>query len=126
MQVIADRLFGMAERFIKSRFDLNDFGRWAKRWRIIQLAALLPILLSVFFIFYFKEASGVGIVMIFLVLIVGVLLPEVKADIAQSNLIIRLEFQELQKEMQGIRKELQGLSGQKLKEAQQRPTTPTK
>jgi uncharacterized membrane protein (DUF106 family) len=100
----------MGERFIKKRFDLDDFGRWARRWRIIQLAALLPILLSVAFMFYFKEASGVGIVMIFLVLIVGVLLPEVKADIAQSNLIIRQELKELQKEMQHIRQEMERLS----------------
>ena len=89
---------------------MNDFGRWARRWRIIQLAALLPILLSVTFMFYFKEASGVGIVMIFLVLIVGILLPEVKADIAQSNLIIRQELQELQKEMKNIREEMNRLS----------------
>ena len=109
--LLADSLFIMSERFITKGFDLNDFGRWAKRWRIVQLAALLPILLSVAFMFYFKEASGVGIVMIFLVLIVGVLLPEVKADIAQSNLIIREELRELQREMQNIREEVTTLSG---------------
>jgi uncharacterized membrane protein (DUF106 family) len=45
------------------------------------------------------------------VLIVGVLLPEVKADIAQSNLIIREELRELQREMQNIREEVKTLSG---------------
>ena len=74
----------------------------AKRWRIIQIAALFPIILCVFSIFYFQEASGLGLICLFLFLIFGILLPETKADIVRSHLMLRAEQEELRRELQKL------------------------
>jgi hypothetical protein len=68
--------------------------RSVKRWRNIQTAALLPLILTGFFVFYFKEASPLGIMAFFLVLIVGVLLPQVRRDLVISHIVLSLELEE--------------------------------
>lgn len=76
-----------------------------KRWRIIQLASILPLILCVVWMFYFRGAPEIGIVVFFLILVVGVLYPEMKGDIAQIHVILREEHQELRKEIQEVLRE---------------------
>jgi hypothetical protein len=81
-----------------------------RRWRMIQLASIFPMLLCVVFMFYFREASELGIMAFFLVLIVGVMFPEVKGDIAQIHVLLREEHAEHRFELrQLLREELQFL-----------------
>ena len=77
---------------------------------MIQLASIFPLLLCVAFMFYFREASELGIMAFFLILIVGVMFPEVKGDIAQIHVILREENAEHRFELQQLlREELQHL-----------------
>jgi hypothetical protein len=81
-----------------------------RRWRLIQLASIFPMLLCVAFMFYFREASELGIMAFFLILIVGVMFPEVKGDIAQIHVILREEHAEHRFELQQLlREELRNL-----------------
>jgi hypothetical protein len=73
-----------------------------KRWRFIQLASVLPLMLSVVWMFYSREASGLGILAFFLILVVGVMFPEVKGDIAQIHVILKEERQLLHQEIQQL------------------------
>lgn len=68
--------------------------RSVKRWRNIQIAALLPLILTGVFMLYFKEASPLGIMAFFLVLIVGILLPQVRGDLIISHIVLSIEFEE--------------------------------
>ena len=77
---------GSSER----QFDWKAF----KRWRTIQLASLFPLLLCGVFMFYFKEASPLGIMAFFLVLIVGILLPQVRGDLILSHIVLGKELEE--------------------------------
>jgi len=65
-----------------------------KKWRTIQLASLFPLVLSVVFMLYVKEASTLGIMAFFLVLIVGILLPQLRGDLILSHLVLSREFEE--------------------------------
>ena len=59
-----------------------------RRWRIIQVAALFPLILTGVFMIYFKEASALGIVAFFLILIVGILLPQIRVDLTLSHIAL--------------------------------------
>lgn len=56
------------------------------------MAALLPLILTGVFLLYFKEPSVLGIVSFFLILIVGVLLPQLRADLILSHIVLRKEL----------------------------------
>jgi len=43
---------------------------------------------------YFKEASPLGIMAFFLILIVGILLPQVRGDLALSHIVLSRELEE--------------------------------
>jgi len=73
-----------------------------KRWRVIQLASVLPLMLCVVWIFYYREASGLGVMAFFLILVVGVMFPEVKGDIAHIHVILKEEHQVLHREIQQL------------------------
>jgi hypothetical protein len=73
-----------------------------KRWRVIQLASVLPLLLCVVWIFYYREASGLGVMAFFLILVVGVMFPEVKGDIAHIHVVLKEEHQVLHQEIQQL------------------------
>jgi hypothetical protein len=73
-----------------------------KRWRIIQLASVLPLMLCVVWIFYYQEATAFGIMAFFLILVVGVMFPEVKGDIAHIHVVLREEHQVLHQEIQQL------------------------
>lgn len=65
-----------------------------QKWRMVQYAAILPLLLSVVLLFMFK-GSILGTIVFFLILIVGILLPQVYRDLTQSHLILLEEISAL-------------------------------
>ena len=80
----------MEEQLTERQFNWKGF----KRWRTIQLASLLPLVLCGVFMLYFKEASPLGIMAFFLVLVVGVLLPQVRGDLILSHIVLAKELEE--------------------------------
>jgi len=79
-----------------------------ERWKTIQLASILPLLLCTVWIFYFRTASESGIMTFFLILTVGVLIPEVKGDLTETHIMLREELAEQRMEIrQLLREELQ-------------------
>jgi len=86
----------MEEELAKGQFNWKSF----KRWRTIQLASLFPLVLSGVFMIYFKEASPLGIMAFFLVLIVGILLPQVRGDLILSHIILSKEFVDISQKLE--------------------------
>jgi hypothetical protein len=68
------------------------------KWKIIQMAAILPLTLSVVFLFKFR-GSITGVIMFFLMLIVGVILPQVYRDFIQSHLLLKEEIRSLKEQI---------------------------
>jgi len=58
------------------------------KWRVVQIAAILPLILSVVLLFRFK-GSILGTVVFFLILIVGILLPQIYRDLILSHIILK-------------------------------------
>jgi len=98
----------MNEGFPKKEFDLKAL----KRWKLVQIVAVLPLALTVVLMIYFREAAEFHIVAFFLVLIVGVLMPQISGDMIQSHVVLKGELSKevrfLQKEVQNLRRELRG------------------
>ena len=96
----------MQEQAQKRPLDWRGF----KRWRTIQIAAILPLCVTVVLMIYFREAAEFHVVAFFLVLIVGVLMPQISGDMIQSHLLLKEELSKevryLQGEVQNLRKEL--------------------
>ena len=65
-----------------------------RKWRMLQIAALLPLIVIATFMLYFKTAPALGVIAFFLVLIIGVLLPQLKADAVLSYLILKEEIKD--------------------------------
>jgi hypothetical protein len=63
-----------------------------QKWRMVQIAAILPLALSVVLLLRFK-GSVLGTIVFFLILIVGILLPQIYRDLIQSHLILREEIE---------------------------------
>ncbi len=70
--------------------------RTLQRWRMIQIISLLPLLVSVALMLYFK-GSMLGTIVFFLVLIVGVVLPQICRNVIESHLILLEEIESLRK-----------------------------
>jgi len=68
------------------------------KWKLIQMAAILPLTLSVVFLLRFR-GSLLGVVFFFLMLIVGVILPQVYRDFIQSHLTLKAEIRSLQDQL---------------------------
>ena len=82
----------------------------SERWKTIQLASILPLFLCTVWIFYFQTASESGIMTFFLILTVGVLIPEVKGDLTETHIMLREELAEQRRELRHLlREELQPL-----------------
>ena len=73
-----------------------------ERWKTIQLASILPLLLCTVWIFYFRIATECAIMMCFYVLAVGVLIPEVKADLTETHFVIREELSDQHMELRQL------------------------
>jgi len=69
-----------------------------QKWKMIQVVSLLPLLLSIVLMFFFK-GSTVGTVMFFLILIVGIVLPQVCRNVVESHLILIEEIRGLQRQL---------------------------
>ena len=72
--------------------------RTLQRWKMIQIIALLPLIVSIVLMFYF-QGSMVGTVVFFLVLVVGVVLPQICRNVIESHLILMEEIESLRKEI---------------------------
>jgi hypothetical protein len=93
----------------------KDFGLKAlNRWKLVQIVAILPLTLTVVLMLYFREAAEYHIVAFFLILIVGVLMPQISGDLILSHIILREELgkqvRTLQSEVQNLRREIQANS----------------
>lgn len=80
----------LEEQLAERQFNWKTF----KRWRTIQMASLLPLILSGVLMLYFKEASPLGIMAFFLILIVGILLPQIRGDLTLSHIVLSKELEE--------------------------------
>ena len=80
----------MEEQLAKRQFNWKTF----RRWRTIQIASLLPLILTGVFMLYFRQASQLGITAFFLILIIGFLLPQIRGELALSHIIITKEIEE--------------------------------
>ena len=69
-----------------------------QKWKMIQVVSLLPLLLSIALMFFFK-GSMVGTIMFFLLLIVGIVLPQVCRNVVESHLILLEEIRELRRQV---------------------------
>jgi hypothetical protein len=103
----------MDERLPKKAFDLKSF----RRWRLIQILAILPLSMTVVLMIYFGEAPVLSIVAFFLVLVIGVLMPQISGDSILSHIVLRDELRKelrvLQGEVHHLRKELQAATSGK-------------
>lgn len=72
-------------------FSREITEKTVQKWRMVQFAAILPLLLSVVLLIRFK-GSILGTIVFFLILIVGILLPQIYRDLIQSHLILREEI----------------------------------
>ena len=61
---------------------------------MVQFAAILPLILSVVLMIRFK-GSILGTIVFFMILIVGILLPQIYRDLILSHLILREEIEAL-------------------------------
>ena len=69
-----------------------------RKWKMIQVVSLLPLLVSIALMFFFK-GSLVGTVMFFLILIVGIVLPQVCRNVVESHIILLEEIRGLQRHL---------------------------
>jgi len=80
----------MGEEPVKRRFD----ERILNRWRIIQISSLLPLMLIGSLMIYYEVNSRFGIVVFFIILIIGVIIPQLRGDLIISHLLLSKEFDE--------------------------------
>jgi hypothetical protein len=69
-----------------------------QKWKMIQVVSLLPLLVSIVLMFMFK-GSTVGTVMFFLILIVGIVLPQVCRNVVESHVILLEQIRGLQRQL---------------------------
>ena len=97
----------MNEGLPKKEFSLKALNRW----KMVQIVAILPLTLTVVLMIYFREAAEFHIVAFFLVLIIGVLMPQISGDLILSHIVLREELGKqvrvLQGEVQNLRREIQ-------------------
>lgn len=96
----------MNEELPKKQFNLKSLNRW----KMVQIVAILPLTLTVVLMIYFREAAEFHVVAFFLVLIIGVLMPQICGDLILSHIVLREELGKqvrlLQGEVQNLRREI--------------------
>ena len=98
MRCLRDQMPGTDNPGVSSQASLDDF----RLWRTLQLLSLLPLTLCVVFIFLSREPSGFSALLFFLLVAAGVVIPEMKSDMALNRFIVM-------KEQSGISVELRQL-----------------
>ncbi len=78
----------MASSSRNSLFDRDLSERTILKYRNIQLAAILPLLLFVVLLFYFR-GSYLGILAFFTLFIIGILVPQIYRDMIRSHLVLK-------------------------------------
>jgi hypothetical protein len=84
------------ENIARGRFDLETL----KVWRLIQISALLPLALLGSLMIYFDHISRFGIVAFFLILIVGVIIPQMRGDMIVSHFVLTKELEAKVKDLE--------------------------
>jgi hypothetical protein len=62
-----------------------------RAWRTIQLLALLPLALCVVFLLLSQEASSSSALLLFILFVAGIVIPEMKSDMALNRFIVTRE-----------------------------------
>lgn len=73
-----------------------------KRWRMIKIVALLPLIVSIVLMFYFK-GSMLGTIMFFLILIVGIVVPQICENQVRSHLLLKEYIDQMEKRLSAPR-----------------------
>jgi ABC-type multidrug transport system fused ATPase/permease subunit len=81
-----ERLMGTKAK--ASLFTGEVTERTLQKWRSIQIAAIFPMIVFVVLLFYFR-GSKLGILAFFLLLIIGVIVPQIYRDMIQSHLVLQ-------------------------------------
>ena len=76
--------------------DFSISERNLRRWRTIKMVSLLPLLISVVLTIFFK-GSMLGTVFFFLILIVGIVLPQICENQVRSHLALMNAIESIQK-----------------------------
>lgn len=83
-----------------SLFERDISERTALKFRNIQLAAILPLLLFVVLLFYFR-GSYLGILAFFTLFIIGILVPQVYRDMIRSHLVLKEQIEKIREQKAG-------------------------
>jgi len=81
----------------RRRFDL----RTLKMWRLIQISALLPLTLIGSLMIYFDQVSSFGIITFFLLLVIGVIIPQMRGDMILSHFVLTKELEAKVEDLEG-------------------------
>jgi hypothetical protein len=97
----------MDRQLTRRYFDLKAF----RRWRMIQIVAILPLAMTTALMIYMRETSEIFVVAFFLTLIIGVLMPQISGDLILSHVVLKQELEEriekvLKEQMRKLREEL--------------------
>ena len=103
----------MNEGLPKREYNLKAL----QRWKSVQIVARLPLTLTVVLMIYFRGAAEFHIVAFFIVLIIGILMPQISGDLIHSHIVLRKELSKevrfLQEEVQNLRREIRGENAEK-------------
>jgi len=77
------------EQIERKRFNL----RTLRLLRVIQIAALLPLVLIGALMVHFDQLSTFGIVGFLLILVVGVIIPQMRGDMILSHFVLSRELE---------------------------------
>ncbi len=90
----------MASSSRNSLFDRDLSERTILKYRNIQLAAILPLLLFVVLLFYFR-GSYLGILAFFTLFIIGILVPQIYRDMIRSHLVLKEKIEKALEQKEG-------------------------
>ncbi len=86
----------MQEHLARRRFDLKTL----RLLRVIQITAILPLALLATLMLYFDQVSTFGMVIFFLILVVGVIIPQMRGDLILSHFVLTKELEARVKELE--------------------------
>lgn len=70
-------------------------------WRLIQISALLPLTLIGSLMIYFDQVSSFGIITFFLILVIGVIIPQMRGDMILSHFVLTKELEAKVEDLEG-------------------------